>query len=96
MLLIKDKAFIPADVLVLASSDSHGQAYVQTAQLDGERNLKPKNSLLDIQHMLCEPNAEPNSFNSHELDKLKISCEDNSKNLYYFAGYVKHDNFERS
>lgn len=31
VLLIKDKAFIPADVLVLASSDSHGQAYVQTA-----------------------------------------------------------------
>ena len=33
---------IPADCLVLSTGDSLGQCYINTAQLDGERNLKPK------------------------------------------------------
>ena len=33
---------IPADVLVFASSDANGLAYVETANLDGETNLKVK------------------------------------------------------
>lgn len=95
VLLLKDKAFIPADVLLLAASDSHGQAYVQTAQLDGERNLKPKNSLLDIQSLLYSQGTDPHSLDSRILESLKISCEENSKNLYHYAGYAQSASFEK-
>ena len=33
---------VPADSLLLSSSNDSGIAYVNTAQLDGESNLKPK------------------------------------------------------
>lgn len=37
-----DKEKVPADVILLASSDSSGIAYCSTATLDGERTLKSK------------------------------------------------------
>ena len=33
---------IPADIVLLDSSDETGVAYVETANLDGEKNLKLK------------------------------------------------------
>ncbi|CBZ55561.1 putative ATPase 2 [Neospora caninum Liverpool] len=41
-------AFFPADLLLLASSDSHGVAFVETAGLDGEGNLKVKQMQKDL------------------------------------------------
>lgn len=33
---------VPADCVVLSTNDPLGQCYISTANLDGERNLKPK------------------------------------------------------
>ena len=33
---------IPADILVLKSSDEHGLCYIDTQNLDGEANLKQR------------------------------------------------------
>ena len=33
---------IPADILVLRSSDEHGLCYIDTQNLDGEANLKQR------------------------------------------------------
>jgi len=33
---------IPADVVLLRSSDAKGSVFVETKNLDGETNLKPK------------------------------------------------------
>ncbi|PFH34885.1 hypothetical protein BESB_069180 [Besnoitia besnoiti] len=40
--------FFPADILLLASSDSHDIAFVETAGLDGEANLKVKHLQRDV------------------------------------------------
>lgn len=34
----------PADLILLASSSEGGIAFIETASLDGEKNLKPRNS----------------------------------------------------
>lgn len=39
---------IPADMLLLHSSDPRGVCYIETANLDGETNLKQKEVVLDL------------------------------------------------
>lgn len=34
----------PADLLLLASANEGGAAYIETASLDGEKNLKPRSA----------------------------------------------------
>ena len=45
ILLVKDGEEFPADLLVLKSSHENGMCFIETASLDGEKNLKPKYSL---------------------------------------------------
>ena len=40
---------VPADMIVLATSDDEGLGYVSTATLDGEQTLKPKQAIVDLQ-----------------------------------------------
>ena len=42
MILIENNDIIPADCVLLYADDKLGQCYINTSQLDGERNLKPK------------------------------------------------------
>jgi P-type E1-E2 ATPase len=44
ILKIKSDQYIPADLLILHSSDPKGCCYVETKNLDGETNLKIKNA----------------------------------------------------
>ncbi|XP_070706126.1 phospholipid-transporting ATPase IC [Pempheris klunzingeri] len=74
---LKKNSFIPADILLLSSSNPNSLCYVETAELDGETNLKFKMGLrvtdekLQHERQLAEFNAlieceEPNN----RLDKF--------------------------
>lgn len=39
---LMDQQTVPADCLLLSAENSSGQCFIQTASLDGEKNLKPK------------------------------------------------------
>ncbi|RHY23148.1 hypothetical protein DYB32_009292, partial [Aphanomyces invadans] len=50
ILFLKDKDELPADVLILATSEEEGRCFVETCNLDGETNLKRRTA--------CEPIAK--------------------------------------
>ncbi|XP_035529644.1 probable phospholipid-transporting ATPase VD [Morone saxatilis] len=75
---------IPADMLLLYSSDPRGVCYIETANLDGETNLKQRQVVLDLPLQGAELNLE--SFNS------RIECENPNNDLSRFRGYMEHPN----
>ena len=42
MIIVEKDQDFPADVVILASSNPDGTAFINTSSLDGEKNLKPK------------------------------------------------------
>ncbi|GAB2278100.1 Probable phospholipid-transporting ATPase 8 [Dionaea muscipula] len=70
--------YFPADLLLLSSSYEDGICYVETANLDGETNLKLKHSLEATASLQAE---------SFFLEfKAAVKCEDPNENLYSFVG----------
>lgn len=47
MVRTENEEMFPAD-LILITSAAKGAAFIETASLDGEKNLKPKNSFTDL------------------------------------------------
>ncbi|KAF3702330.1 Phospholipid-transporting ATPase IC [Channa argus] len=76
---LKKNDFIPADILLLSSSNPNSLCYVETAELDGETNLKFKMGLkvtderMQEQHQLAE------------FDAL-VECEEPNNRLDKFTG----------
>ena len=50
---VEDRAYFPADMVLLSSSNPEGVCYIETMNLDGETNLKLKKALQDT----CELSA---------------------------------------
>ena len=66
---------MPTDCVLIQTSDPSGQGFIQTSSLDGERNLKPKIAIKQVQENLSS------IFESSE-GKLEVICPAPEKNLY--------------
>uniref|UniRef100_A0A667YXM4 Phospholipid-transporting ATPase n=1 Tax=Myripristis murdjan TaxID=586833 RepID=A0A667YXM4_9TELE len=76
---------IPADLLLLHTSDPNGVCHIETANLDGETNLKQRRVVPGLSTSTSE--FEPESFNG------VVVCERPNNNLNHFKCYVeKPDN----
>jgi magnesium-transporting ATPase (P-type) len=84
IVMILNNDSIPADVIVLSTSDSHGICYVETKNLDGETNLKIRQAPKQTAHMVT----------AEEVSKLNavLQVEQPSTKLYTFNG--KQNRFE--
>uniref|UniRef100_A0A3Q3W1C5 Phospholipid-transporting ATPase n=1 Tax=Mola mola TaxID=94237 RepID=A0A3Q3W1C5_MOLML len=71
---------VPADLLLLHTSDPNSVCLIETANLDGETNLKQRKAMSG----LCT-SFEPESFNS------TVVCERPNNNLNHFKSYEKPD-----
>ncbi|CDY27294.1 BnaC04g18740D [Brassica napus] len=75
---IKQDTFFPADILFLSSTNPDGICYVETANLDGETNLKIRKALERTWDYLVPEKAS--EF------KGEIQCEQPNNSLYTFTG----------
>ncbi|KAM6075954.1 phospholipid-transporting ATPase VD isoform 2-T2 [Chlamydotis macqueenii] len=78
---------IPADMVLLYSSDLDGICYVETAGLDGETNLKQRQVVRGYSEQVSE--IDPENFSS------RIECENPNNDLSSFRGFLEHSNKDR-
>ncbi|KAF3938391.1 hypothetical protein ABW19_dt0206281 [Dactylella cylindrospora] len=72
---------VPADVVILATSDTDGACYVETKNLDGETNLKVRHAL--------HCGAAIRHAKDCERARFTIESEDPHANLYAYNGLLK-------
>uniref|UniRef100_A0A914I0U0 Phospholipid-transporting ATPase n=1 Tax=Globodera rostochiensis TaxID=31243 RepID=A0A914I0U0_GLORO len=85
---VKEGQFFPADIVLLSSSEAMGMAYIETAQLDGETNLKIRQAI-------------PNTAQLTDMAQLRalnaqIECEPPNRRVNEFAGTLRVANDEKA
>ncbi|KAK3742317.1 hypothetical protein QZH41_018533 [Actinostola sp. cb2023] len=80
---------IPADIVVLTTSEENGLCYIETAELDGETNLKCRQPLPETGEMGDDEDL---------LSKfsVELSCDAPNNKLDKFNGKIKLDEKEHS
>lgn len=76
---VVNKERFPCDIILLSSSQAQGLAYVETASLDGETNLKVKKALDDTM---------PLNLKSVRNFKARFLCQKPNKNLHKLNGRI--------
>lgn len=78
---------IPADMVLLFSTDPDGICHIETSGLDGESNLKQRQVVRGCAEQDSE--VDPEKFSS------RIECESPNNDLSRFRGFLEHSNKER-
>eukprot|EP00055_Hartaetosiga_balthica_P013214 m.66930 g.66930 ORF g.66930 m.66930 type:complete len:1162 (+) comp8199_c0_seq1:30-3515(+) len=77
---VLNNQFFPADLLLLSSSEPQAMCYVETANLDGETNLKIRQGV----------QGTANLISREKIRKMKaqVECEQPNERLYKFVGNI--------
>ncbi|XP_045492723.1 probable phospholipid-transporting ATPase IA isoform X3 [Colias croceus] len=81
---VTNNQFFPADLVLLASSEPQGIAFIETSNLDGETNLKTRQAHPDTARLQNAP--EMAAFHA------TLQCEPPNRHLYEFNGMLKETN----
>ncbi|KAH7890567.1 hypothetical protein F5I97DRAFT_1798880 [Phlebopus sp. FC_14] len=82
IVLLRENEQVPADVVVLSTSDPDGLCYLETKNLDGETNLKLRKALRGTSSLSSEEDIEKASF--------VLDSEPPHQNLYLYNGVLKY------
>ena len=77
---MKDGEIVPADMVILTTKDDRCEAFVKTAQLDGETNLKVKLALKQINETLLTSQSK----------SLRVECQAPIADLYSFNAQLSY------
>eukprot|EP00047_Mylnosiga_fluctuans_P006561 m.247712 g.247712 ORF g.247712 m.247712 type:complete len:1182 (-) comp15473_c0_seq1:193-3738(-) len=80
---VSNSQFFPADMVLLSSSEPHAMCYIETANLDGETNLKIRQGLPATSSCLTARDAR--------FLTGSVECELPNNRLYKFVGNVTVD-----
>ncbi|EUC67587.1 phospholipid-translocating P-type ATPase, partial [Rhizoctonia solani AG-3 Rhs1AP] len=84
IVLLRDNDQVPADTIVLATSDADGMAYVETKNLDGETNLKLRKALRATRWISGEEDLAPGRC------QFVIDSEPPHAGLYVYNGVLRY------
>lgn len=87
LLHLSNNEVVPADVLLLRSSDPQGLCFIETCDLDGESNLK--------QRQVARGFVEKQSVFSPSLFRSVVEVEAPTTKIYRFHGAIVHPTGER-
>lgn len=101
LLLLRQNGYFPADCVLLSSNEPSGICYIETANLDGETNLKARSSLA-ITDAYCSKvhkktgvkMVAPKAIFASPLTTALIECDQPNKKLYEFKGKLKLESGE--
>lgn len=82
IVLLRDNEQVPADIIVLSTSDSDNLCFVETKNLDGETNLKVRRAL--------KATSSINAEEDLEHAKFIVDSEPPHANLYTYNGVLKY------
>ncbi|KAG1725617.1 phospholipid-transporting ATPase 1 [Suillus paluster] len=82
IVLLREDEQVPADVVVLSTSDADGLCYLETKNLDGETNLKVRKALHATSSLSSEEDIEKSSF--------VLDSEPPHQNLYIYNGVLRY------
>ncbi|XP_046704685.1 probable phospholipid-transporting ATPase IA isoform X4 [Silurus meridionalis] len=80
---VNGKDYVPADTILLSSSEPQGMCYIETSNLDGETNLKIRQGL--------QVTSEIKDIDSLMRLSGRMECESPNRHLYEFVGNIRQD-----
>lgn len=82
VVLLRDNDQVPADIVVLSTSDADSMCYLETKNLDGETNLKPRKAVKGTCTIQSEEDIERAAF--------YLDSEPPHQNLYLYHGVLRY------
>jgi magnesium-transporting ATPase (P-type) len=89
VLRMNDKQPLPADVMLLYTSEDEHVAYIETSQIDGETNLKLRRAVPVYSHV-AKVSAEE-AFATVRATRATIECEGPNTRINSFTGVYRPD-----
>ncbi|RXM35202.1 Phospholipid-transporting ATPase IB, partial [Acipenser ruthenus] len=80
---VNGKEYMPADTILLSSSEPQAMCYIETSNLDGETNLKIRQGL--------QITSEIRDLDSLMRLSGRMECESPNRHLYDFVGNIRID-----
>ncbi|RKP39749.1 hypothetical protein BJ085DRAFT_13927, partial [Dimargaris cristalligena] len=81
--LVRNDQHIPADLLILSTSDEDGLCFIETKNLDGETNLKLRQAMGST--------SSWQSVDDLRSTEISVDCEAPNTNLYSFKGSMTNN-----
>jgi len=78
--MVKKNEQIPSDLILIGSSNDDGIAYIATAELDGETNLKRRATVKEF--------GDVHSNEQVSAIQGKVDCDQPNERLYQFQGRI--------
>lgn len=86
IVLLEGELHIPADILLLATSNHEKICFIETTSLDGEDSFKIKNCMNEIATVMEGINPIEAMKNMHVIEDASLKTEQPNNRLHSFEG----------